>query len=121
MSSSEMKHTIKPVENNDKRSAIIKSIAEIDVAHSHIWDELDQLSTHTEFEEIDAVPEGIFEIEGGDFEAVATVYITLNYGDRRDRSSMSDSYPAHVRGTYDENTKEASVIDLSVDTSSFYR
>ena len=121
MSSDEMKPDIKQVEDDDKRSAIMRSIADIDVSQSQIWNELDQLSTHTDSAEIDAVPEGIFEVENNDFEAVATVYVTLNYGDRRDRSSMSDSYPVHVRGTYDKNKKEAMVVDMSVDTSSFYR
>ena len=67
------------------------------------------------------VPEGIFENRPEEFEAVATVYVTLRYGDKKDQSSMSDSYPVHVRGAYDEATRTASIVELTVDTSSFDR
>ena len=111
---------IRSVTDGAKRMAIIDAIAAYDVVASDVWEELDRHSSHTAFEAIDAVPEGIFENRPEEFEAVATVYITLRYGDENDQSSMSDSYPAHVTGTYDVGTGTASVTKLTVDTSSFY-
>lgn len=114
-------NAIRSVTDGAKRSAIMDAIAAYDVPGSSAWGALDELSSHTEFEEADAVPEGIFEKSSDDFEAVATVYITLNYGDKNDQSSMSDSYPAHVHGRYDPQAETASIVDFTVDTSSFYR
>ena len=112
--------TLKPVDDGTKRDAIINAIANYDVSESSDWIKLDKLSTHTNFEEIDAVPEGIFESTPTDFEAIATVFVTLTYGTRKEQTSMSDSYPAYVKGTYDEATSAASINEVSVDTSSFY-
>ena len=111
--------TLKPIENVRKRDAIIEAIEKYDVSETAAWDKLDRLSTHTDFDELDAVPEGIFESTSNDFEVVATVFVTLNYGGRKEQS-MSDSYPAYVKGTYDEATQAASIEEVVVDTSSFY-
>ena len=111
---------LQPVDDGTKRDAIIEAIANYDVSESSDWAKLDELSTHTEFEEIDAVPEGIFESTSGDFEVIATVFVTLNYGSRKEQTSMSDSYPAYVKGTYDEVTQTVSIKEVSVDTSSSY-
>lgn len=109
---------LKTVTDADKRMAIINAVADYAIERSDNWDKLAQLSRQTDFEEIDAVPEGIFEKRADDFEAVATVYVTLRYGDTDDRNSMSDAYPAHVEGTYDKATGIASITTLTVDTSS---
>ncbi len=111
---------LNPVDDDRKRDAIIDAVANYDVSESSDWTKLDVLSSHTIFEEIDAVPEGIFESTSTDFEVVATVFVTLHYGSKKEQTSMSDSYPAHVRGTYDEVTHKVSIDKVSVDTSSFY-
>lgn len=111
------KDFLRTVTDADKRMAIIKAVAEHDVPGSDAWQRLTLLSNQTEFEEIDAVPEGIFEHGADDFEAVATVYVTLHYGETQDRRAMSDAYPAHVRGDYDSKTGLAHVTALTVDTS----
>lgn len=121
MSMSTGQHAIKTVVDGEKRTAIMDAISSYDVHESASWDALDQLSSHTDFEEIDAVPDGIFEISKNDFKAIATVYVTLRYGDRNDQTSMSDSYPVHVEGTYDAEAGTASITKLFIDTSSFYR
>ena len=111
------KDFLKTVTDADKRMAIIKAVAEHDVPGSDAWQRLALLSSQTEFEEIDAVPEGIFEHRADDFEAVATVYVTLHYGETEDRRAMSDAYPAHVRGDYDSQTGTARITALTVDTA----
>lgn len=120
MSNTPKTDILKSVTDGAKRMAIINAVASFDVAASSVWEELGRLSSNTEFEEIDAVPEGIFEKGPGEFEAVATIFVTLHDGDETHQSSMSDSYPAHVKGTYDPETGTASIDAVTVDTSSFY-
>jgi len=96
------------------------AIAEYDLSSSADWDNLDQLSNHTEFESLEANPDGIFEEAPGAFQAIGNVYVTLNYGDKRDSSAMSDSYPVQLTGTFDPKTKSVSIEHVTVDTSSFY-
>ena len=111
---------LKPVVDGRKRDAIIEAIARYDLSESSDWIKLDELSTHTDFEEVDAVPEGIFESTSTDFEVIATVFVTLNYGSRKERSSMSDAFPAYIKGQYNQSTFAVSIDEVSVDTSSFY-
>lgn len=111
---------LKPVEDRKLLRAIIDAVSEYDLASSPEWDQLDQLSTHTEFESIDANPDGIFEGPDNSFEAVGDVYVTLNYGDRRDSTAVSDAFPVQVAGTFDRQTGKVVVESVTIDTSSFY-
>ena len=111
---------LKKVENPELLQEILTAIAEYDLPSSSDWADLDQLSSHTEFESLEASPEGIFEGPPGSFHAVGTVYVTLNYGDKGDSSSMSDSYPVQLTGKIDHKKRTISIEHVSIDTSSFY-
>jgi hypothetical protein len=113
--------TLDRIEDAKKREAVMTAIEQYDLTSSPAWDDLDQLSSHTEFESLEANPDGIFEGPPGHFQAVGSVYVTLNYGDKGDSSSMSDSYPVQFKGTIDPKINAATVDDVTVDTSSFYR
>jgi hypothetical protein len=89
------------------------------VTESEGWDRLDELSSRTELESVEANPDGIFESPDMTFQAIGNVYVTLNYGGKRDSTSMADSYPFHVFGRFDADGN-ASVERIEVDTSSFY-
>ena len=108
------------VENDEKLDAILEAVQTYDLPSSPVWHKLDEMSSHTEFEELDANPEGIFERPDGSFEVVGTAYVRLNYGGKDDQSSMSDSYPTRISGLFDEKTKTAKITEVDVDTSSFY-
>jgi Predicted pPIWI-associating nuclease len=113
--------TIKPIEDSSFVSLIIKAVEDYDLASSPEWQELDELSSHTKLEAIEINPNGVFEGPPGFFQAVGSVYVTLNYGAKRDSSSMSDSYPVLVTGKLDRAAKAVSVETVTVDTSSFYK
>jgi hypothetical protein len=111
-----------PVTDREQAEKIMDAIAAFqdEFTSSGDWSALDELSNQTLLESIEADPEGMFLIDGTNgFEATATVNVTLNYGDKADRTSFSDSYPAKVTGQFDENGK-ALVKTFDVDTSSFY-
>jgi hypothetical protein len=66
----------------------------------------------------------IFDIPGemrsNGFAAVATVYVELGYGCRKDGFSASDNFPATVHGQFDLNG--AAIVDtVTAKTSSFYK
>jgi hypothetical protein len=111
---------LRRIEDPELLQSIMAAVAEYDLSSSPDWSDLDQLSNHTEFESLEANPDGIFEGPPGSFQVVGNVYVTLNYGDKRDSSSMSDSYPVQLTGTYNPQTKAVSIDDVSIDTSSFY-
>jgi hypothetical protein len=111
---------LKRIRDSELLQSIMKAVAEYDLASSPDWGDLDQLSNHTEFESLEANPDGIFEGPPGSFQIVGNVYVTLNYGDKRDNSSMSDSYPVQLTGKYNPKTKTVSIDHVSIDTSSFY-
>jgi len=110
-----------PVDDPAQLEMILDAIAEIDydeLTKKSTGDQIDELSSNTIFESIEVTPEAIFKRDNDQFEASAVVYVTLNYGGRKDGVSMPDSYPATVRG---ELTKDGAIVtDISVDTSSFY-
>jgi hypothetical protein len=115
-----------PIQDSEILHAIMEAVNNYDLASSDQWNALDQLSTHTQFETLDANPDGIFEVrkdKQGElaFEAIGDVYVTLNYGDKRDAAAMSDSYPAKFEGRFDRSSKNVTIDSVEIDTSSFYR
>jgi hypothetical protein len=107
------------LKNRSKLDAVMDAVSSIELTETPAWSDLDSLSTHTNIEDIEAVPEGIFETVDNGFTAVATVYVGLNYGDKVDAVSVSDSFPAQVHGHFEQGDK-AVVDSVSVDTGSFY-
>ena len=109
--------------DDNREEAIFTAISALDaddISSRNGWVELDILSSQTIFEGIEAVPGGIVVSLLGRFEAAATVYVTLNYGPSKDSVSMSDSYPAIVRGTVADDLN-VEIDEISVDTESFYK
>lgn len=82
------------------------------------WQTLADLSSRTQFEGIDCDPDSVVVDSEGNFEALASVYITLVYGPSRDEESLSDEYLATINGILTVDDVEISAA--SVDTSSFY-
>jgi predicted pPIWI-associating nuclease len=111
---------LKRINDSELLQSILKAVDEYDLSSSPDWSDLDQLSNHTEFESLEANPDGIFEGPPGSFQAVGKVYVTLNYGDKHDTSSISDSYPVQLAGTFNRQTRAVSIDHVAIDTSSFY-
>ena len=111
---------LQPIEDVEVLSAIQNAIASVDSDLVMRGGELEALSSGTEFEALDAASDGIFWADDTQhFEAVGTVYVTLNYGGTRDPVSMSDAYPAYVYG-HNEGKSRAAIDRVEVDVSSFY-
>ncbi|MGA2312094.1 MAG: hypothetical protein ABSF87_06975 [Xanthobacteraceae bacterium] len=112
-----------PIKNPARLTAIIDAISKLDrddLEKYGAWSDLDALSTQTSFEGIEPHPDGIFKTNKKHFDAIATVYVTLNYGGKRDRTSMSDSYPARVTGSI-IGKNNVTIDSMTIDTSSFYQ
>jgi hypothetical protein len=109
-----------PIEDPLRVEAVLKAIEEYDIIlDSDALSKLDEISSQTQIESIEPDPDGLFEEPDGHFQAVGSIYVTLNYGGKRDAASMSDSYPFHAFGRLAEDGS-ASVERIEVDTSSFY-
>ena len=98
--------------------ARVNQLTQSDLEELGAWSELCDLSTQTELEMIDTGPDNIVFDNSGGFEAVADVYVTLNYGSSDDDTSFSDGYLATIRGRLDG--EEVIIDTVSVDVSSFY-
>ena len=110
-------HILRPLTNSSQRAAVIDAVGGYDISSDPAWSELDVLSTHTQFDSIEVVPEGIFDAGNDRFEAVATVYVVLNYGSGDDALQTTETFPAHISGHFEGSS--ASVDSADVDTSSF--
>jgi hypothetical protein len=110
---------LRRLHDRSKLDAVMDAVSSVELSETAAWSDLDSLSSHTSVDDIEAVPEGIFEAGDNGFEAVATVYVDLNYGGRKDSFSTSDSLPAQVQGHFEPDGR-AIVDSVSVDTSSFY-
>lgn len=90
---------------------------------TNLFPELDEISKQTTIEDID-IDEGSLEVrreKNGRLhvDGVVNVYVTLNYGDKKDASSFSDSYPGHFSALITD--AEIKLENTSVDTSSFFQ
>jgi hypothetical protein len=106
------------LDNRPELDAVMDAVSSIDLPKTDAWDGLRTLATNVRVNGIEAVPEGIFKTEGNDFTAVATVYLSLDYGDGGKPLSISDSFPAQIQGHFESHGKV--VVDrINVDTSAF--
>jgi hypothetical protein len=103
-------------EDADRIAEAVANIAD-DLTPYSAWNELDALSSHTEVEAVEPLESQIF-LEENRFAGNCVVYVQLNYGDRGDSASLSDSYPGKFRGHMDDGF--VMIDDIEVDTSSFY-
>jgi|EndMetStandDraft_4_1072995.scaffolds.fasta_scaffold243184_2 hypothetical protein len=111
-----------PIDEPQLEENIVEKVASIgveDLDRFGAWHALEELSSKTVFDGLEANPDGIFRVGKDSFEVVGIVYVTLEYGGKRDASVMSDSYPAKVTGKIGKNKIE--IDSISVDVSSFYK
>lgn len=95
-------------------------ISTYDLRSTPEWQPMDEISSATEFEGIDVSPEDSV-VEGNNFVAPGTVYVRLVYEpNSSDRVEFSDSYPARVIYSIDEN-HDVKLLSVLVDNSSFYQ
>lgn len=99
-------------------------ISDFDLTETSAWADLDALSTRTVLEEF-VVSDDVLIEEGDYFVAPATVFVTLNYGDGSDSFSINESFFSRVMFNVvggDEDTEvKIKILNIYVDTSSFYR
>jgi hypothetical protein len=90
---------------------------------TNLFPELNELSSGTVVDDID-IDEGSLEVTketNGDLHinGVVNVYVTLNYGDKKDPSSHGDSFPGHFSAVI--AGLDIRLEETTVDTSSFYQ
>lgn len=119
--SEETSQTLRRIDDPGILRSIMVAVSNYDLASTDSWSVLDELSNHTELKSLEANPDGIFEGPPGGFQAIGNVYVTLNYGGKRDSASISDSFPVRMSGKIDRAKKVVSIDRVEVDTSSFYR
>lgn len=110
-----------PMEDAEKVDSVLSAISALEldqVQELGGWDPLAEISAATIFDGLEGSPSGVFETDSDGFEVSATAYVTLQYGGRNDHVSMSDSYPAIVRGRFDGG--KPIFTEIEVDNSSFY-
>ena len=111
---------LSPIKDPELRNAIMDAVSNYKISESNAQDELNELSSHTEVEAIEANNEGIFISGSNNFEANATIYVVLHYGDKKEPFSTTDTFPVHVTGTFDANKKSVKIRNFIVDTTAFF-
>lgn len=96
----------------------VNGLSHADLARLGAWASLAELSSQTVFEGVDVNTDSIIIRADDRFEALADVYVTLNYGGGDEEASLSDGYPATVRGHIEGDM--AVVDQVELDTGSFY-
>jgi hypothetical protein len=103
-------------DTHDQLEAIANAVKNADLSALQSWSDLDQLSTHTTVDDIEVDLSGIV-INGDRFQAVANIYVTLQYGlDDNEGFHETDSFLAQFWGRVFDSYIE--VDDFSVDNSS---
>lgn len=101
----------------DKHRDVIDALRKTDFTSLEGWEELEELSSHTELDDIEIFEEEIT-IKDDKFSGPINVYVLLNYGDDDDESSISSGFPGSVIGHFEGGKPKIDRID--VNTSSFY-
>lgn len=110
---------LQPMSDSSRKAKIIEAVGNYEIAKdAAAWSELDLLSTDTEFDGLEAVPEGVFSAGDNAFEAVATVYVKLHYGDSDGDVSAPETFAANVRGHIEDD--EVVIEDVKIDTTAFH-
>lgn len=98
--------------------AIGSAVAEFDLASSSAWSDLDVLASRVVVDGLELDEDSVVVGSDGSFEAIAYVYLVLEYGKGDDGFTTSESFRADIAGTVDGDRV---VVDtLNVDTSPFY-
>jgi Predicted pPIWI-associating nuclease len=102
-------------------AALQRAVESLDLSETEAWGDLVLLSNNTQIDGIFPFAESAM-FSGGRFSVPATIGVTLNYGDKNDAASMTDSFPAEIQFEVLKNHQEPEIVikNVSVDTSSFY-
>ena len=103
---------------DQRRDLAAACVRSVDLTSFDAWNSLDVLSSSTVPDSIEVYEDDI-KISDDKFSGVLNVYVTLEYGKGEDGFTTSDGFPGKFRGHFDE-TGQAVIDELTVDTSSFY-
>jgi hypothetical protein len=91
----------------------VATLKQKDLVQLGAWKGLSDLPAKTTFTGIEAHPNGVYQVGSDRFEAVGTVFLTLNFAKQK---GFANSFPANIYGTMTPNGIQIDKID--VDTSS---
>jgi len=112
-----------PVESGVERQAILDAVSVIApafVLQSDHGQKLTRLALNPTIEGVEASPDGLFwtdrENNTKKFEAVATIYMTLNHHPANNTLAMSNSLPAYIKGHFDGDKVRIDKVELEMDS-----
>lgn len=102
----------------DAAKAIGRQLAQFDVTSSSAWGDLDVLASRVVVDGVELDEDSVVVTPDGKFEAIAYIYLVLQYGKGEDGFSTSESFRADIAGTIEQG--DVSIESLNVDTGPFY-
>ncbi|MCJ8508924.1 hypothetical protein MUU53_13490 [Rhizobium lemnae] len=89
------------------------------LAETTDWAPLDELSSGTRFEGMEAYGDSAV-VEDGENIAPGRVHAELVYDEPGDPLTLRDSFPARIFFTVDKNRKTVAITRVEIDTASFF-
>lgn len=106
--------------SSSKLKPVLERISHLtskDLDKLNAWKGLADLSQKTILTGVEAHPSGVYQIGQDKFEAVATVFLTLNFA-KGGKKAFANSFPAHIVGTVNPDNNNIKIDHITVDTSS---
>jgi hypothetical protein len=105
---------LRPFDDGALTSAVIKAVSNYDLAHDRAaLQPLDHLSSRIEIDGLNAAPEGVFDAGGGRFQAAATLFVTLSYGDDPDPLASRESLAVYISGHFEGAVPRIDHVDIN--------
>jgi hypothetical protein len=105
---------LRPFDDGALTSAVIKAVGNYDLAHDRAaLQPLDHLSSRIEIDGLNAAPEGVFDAGGGRFQAAATLFVTLSYGDDPDPLASRESLAVYISGHFEGAVPRIDHVDIN--------
>ena len=102
---------LRPMKDAAKRLAVYNAMAAFDLPSTPRWTDIEALSPCTQLDEIQAIPDGVFETDEG-FVAVGTLYVKLNDIEELPPYPAVVDFPVEATGHFrGRGAKVAAVID----------
>lgn len=98
--------------------AIRKAVSDYDLTASPAWGDVAVLASNVLADGFELDEDSVTSAGEGPFQAIANVYLILEYGRGEEGFSTSESFRADIAGTVIGD--QATIDSVKIDTSSFY-
>jgi hypothetical protein len=97
---------------------VAEAVRDVPIVDFKAWGKLDALSSQTLVDEIEVFEDEIYR-DGTVLKGICNFYVVLNYGQGDEAISSPESFPGTFEAKLDDNGDPV-ILDIDVDTSSFY-